>query len=150
MTGMTTPTGQPTPEPEPAANEGPGHGVELEPPPSGPRAPTKRYGRIGRGIIAALILAGVGYTVLNNRNDSVPDQARLACEKGVKGKLVWPAHAVFSNVSVMSSRTSPSTFTVSGNVDSYDGFGGSIPHHFTCEATVDGNTWKYRITELTR
>lgn len=141
---MTGPTGQLLPEPKPAANEG------REQPPSGPRAPTKRYGWIGGGIVATLILAGVGYTILTNGNDSVPDHARLACEEGVKGKLVWPSRAVFSNVSVMSSRTSPGTFTVTGNVGSYDGFGGLIPHHFTCEANLDGNTWTYRITELTR
>ena len=85
---MTTPTSLPVPGPEPAADEGPGRDIGLEPPPPAPRAPhvpTKPYVWIGLGIVAALILAGAFYNA----------------------------------------------------------------NHFTCETTLDGNTWKYRITELT-
>ena len=148
---MTTPA-QPMPGTEPAATDGPRYGIGLEPPPPALRAPsvpTKRYSWIGVGIVAALIFAGVGYYALTIRNHSAADQARLACEEGVKGKLVSPSSADFSNVSVMSSATSPSTFTVIGTVDS-DNEGVSIRNYFTCETALDGGIWKYRITELTR
>lgn len=134
--------------PEPPPAEQPGHGIGIEPPqPKVPPVLTRRDRRIGAGIAAALLLACAGFSIWGGNDGNDAAHARVACEEGVKDRLVSPASADFSGVTVTASGAA---WTVTGAVDSDNAFGASIRNTFTCRATLDGDTWELRITGLTR
>lgn len=71
--------------------------------------------------------------------------AKRACtEEFVPAKLKAPATAKFSDVEIASVDTSSvgETYTVTGSVDSQNGFGALIRSEFTCITHLDGGRWE--------
>ena len=122
-----------------------GHGIgppENQPAPTAPGAkpinPANFWFAVA--VLAFCVVAGIvgalkddSLSGSNNGND-----AERVCYDFVRDRLRSPSSAVFSNVNTSGSG---STFTVSGAVDSQNGFGAMIRNSFTCSVRLDGDTW---------
>lgn len=62
-------------------------------------------------------------------------ESQVACEDVVKENLKSPSTASFSNETASGT---DGQYTVTGDVDSQNGFGATVRSHFTCES--DGST----------
>jgi len=107
-------------------------------------SPEKIVG-IGAGAVVVLaIVLGIAATRANT--PSIGDlraEAVSACETQVEGKLRAPASAVFDSTATGDGES----FTVSGTVDSENGFGALLQTAYECDVTVgDART----VTAITR
>lgn len=106
---------------------------------------SKSKGWIG-GLVALGVVLLIGWAV--NRSTSNPLDgeagAKSVCEDFVKGRLKSPGSADFSDVTTS---TSGLTYTVTGAVDSQNGFGALIRSQFTCVVSDAGDEW--RLQSLT-
>lgn len=64
--------------------------------------------------------------------------ARTQCQEWVKEKLKSPSTADFSGQVV---NGGPSSWTISGNVDSQNSFGATVRSSWTCDISVSGDQW---------
>lgn len=81
---------------------------------------------------------------LGTQDDNEPTrpdagEARYQCEQWVKKRLKAPATAKFSDVQITGSDPS---WTVTGAVDSENGFGAMLRSSWTCNIRLDGETWR--------
>lgn len=107
------------------------------------RPSTQKWWAIG-GIGAIAALAVVAAVVTGSGPDS-PDaptalEARNQCQEWAKERLKSPSTADFSGVTEES--TGEGSWTISGDVDSENGFGASIRSTWTCNIRLDGDTWR--------
>lgn len=127
---------------EPGSTEfAPAVPATVSPPPG---APTKRGWGLGRWVIALLVLAGM-YGCVSSLSGSPDDdevsdyEVRMQCERWVKDRLKSPASAEFSGHNVAGANPS---WTVTGVVDSQNGFGAMVRSDWTCSIQLDGDTWR--------
>lgn len=70
--------------------------------------------------------------------------AEDTCKDAVKNSLKSPGTAKFHNLTT----TGYGPWTTIGDVDSENGFGALIRSSFTCETTLDGDTYHSRVTDF--
>jgi hypothetical protein len=91
-------------------------------------------------IVAAVVLAVIGVIAGLNSSTGVPQDfsAESACNDFVRSRLKSPATAHFN---ADTTTNVGSTYTVSGTVDSANGFGAQLRSSFTCTMTDTGDKW---------
>lgn len=70
--------------------------------------------------------------------------AEDTCKDAVKNSLKSPGTAKFHNLTT----TGYGPWTTMGDVDSENGFGALIRSTFTCETTLEGDTYHSRVTDF--
>jgi hypothetical protein len=122
-------------------------GTQLPAAPPGYSAvPTQKKKPTGcLGCLGVIVAVAVGLTIIfsvigANRSAHPTDEdkqaeSQVACEDVVKKNLKAPSTASFSNETATGTG---GAYTVTGDVDSQNGFGAMIRNHFTCES--DGST----------
>ncbi len=71
-------------------------------------------------------------------------ELRDMCEQWVKNQLKAPSTAKFSDHAIKS--TGANNWTVTGAVDADNSFGAAIRSTWSCEITLDGDTWRGGVT----
>lgn len=80
--------------------------------------------------------------------DSAADKttdAKQVCEQFVKDQLKSPGSAKFTGASAS---TGGSTYTVTGDVDAQNSFGGLLRSHYTCVVRLDDQAKEWRLVSL--
>lgn len=93
------------------------------------------------GVIGGLSSCGKGSKPYDPNNEF---EVKAQCEDRVKSMLKAPSTAKFDNETA----TGSGTWTVTGTVDSENGFGALLQAEFQCTVTVDGDTLRTRVDSL--
>lgn len=106
--------------------------------PNDTRARRVRPWIAGAAIVVLLVAAGVTWWLWPSDSDEAADR----CHDAVLAKLKAPSTAEFTGVRVVREDGRRLTFyTVTGQVDSENGFGAKVRSGFTCKVQVEGGAW---------
>ena len=89
---------------------------------------------IGGALLIALTACSSG-----DSETSLQYEAKDSCHEWVKKELRSPATAEFSDENVAGDE---GDYTITGNVDSQNGFGATVRSTWTCTVKLDGDTWR--------
>jgi hypothetical protein len=110
-----------------------------EEPTNQPSKGSPLLGCVGLVVVAAVGLYACTASLGGSGEDGGPDQygAEAACQEFVERRLKSPSTAEFDTTAT----GGPTTFTVTGTVDSQNSFGAMVRNEFTCVTTARGEEW---------
>lgn len=107
--------------------------------------PIDKIGWLALAACVAFAVVAIALTRGGGSNDGDARGAKDACQEFIKNRLKSPGTADFSNEEA----TSGAAWTVTGNVDSQNAFGGVVRNTYNCRTTYSGgDNWQLDALDM--